>query len=173
MKYKFTNGSITRNLNGTYALTIELARDINANALNDIIRSDKLKSCTIEYDKKKRTLTANGSLWLLLQKMAEVLHTSKEELYLRMLEKYGQFTYVIVKESAVDMMSKQFRLVRNLGHKTVGGQSGIQLQCYYGSSTYDKQMFGHLLDGVISEAKELGIEFISREDRMRLIEEME
>jgi hypothetical protein len=103
--------------------------------------------------------------------MAVVLHTSKEELYLRMLERYGEFTYIIVKENAVDMMSKQFRLVKNLGLKTVNGQSGIQLQCYFGTSTYDKAQMAHLLDGVISEAKELGIEFISREERERLIYE--
>lgn len=173
MKYKFTKGAITRNLNNTYALTIELGRDINPNTLNNMIQSDKLKVCTIEFDKKKRSLTANGALWMLLHKMAVKLKTTKEELYLQMLERYGEFTYVIVKEAAVDIMSKQFKLVKNLGKKTVGDQSGVQLKCYFGSSTYNRDQFSYLLDNVIQEAKEIGIEFITKDEQERLIRDYE
>ena len=61
--------------------------------------------------------------------------------------------------------------MRELGEVTINGQKGIQLQCYFGSSTYDTKEFTRLLDGVISEARELGINLISNADRALMLAE--
>lgn len=130
----------------------------------------------IDKERKKRSLDANSALWHLLSQMAGVLQTSKDELYLKMLDRYGVFTHIVVKASVVDKVKKEWKLVRELGEVTVMGengrkQTGIQLQCYFGSHSYDSKEFATLLDGTIEEAKELGIYFISREDRDRMIRE--
>lgn len=119
----------------------------------------------------KRSLDANAALWLLLGKMAEVLGTTKDELYLEMLKRYGKFTHIIVKPNAVDRFMQEYRTAVILGDVEVNGKSGVQIQCYYGSSTLDSKEFSVLLDGVISEADEIGIKLISAEERDRVISE--
>lgn len=132
---------------------------------------DKVYTCTIKLFRKDRSLDANAALWLMLSKMAQVLNTTKDELYLEMLDRYGVFTHIVVKRNVVDRVKKEWRTVREIGEVTINGQHGIQLQCYFGSSTYNSKEFSKLLDGVIDEAKEIGIDFISREERERMLGE--
>lgn len=107
--------------------------------------------------RNKRKLNCNAYLWLLLQEMADKLDTSKDELYIEMLGRYGVFTHIIVKEKAVNKFMEEYRLVKDLGEITVKGTTGHQLQCYFGSSTYDSKEFSVLLNGVVNEAKAIGI----------------
>lgn len=141
--------------------------DALAKAVND----GKELEVQVAVKRKKRSLNANAALWALLGEMAGVLHTSKDELYLEMLDRYGVFTHVVVKPQAVDRVKQEWRTVRELGPVTINGTTGIQLQCYFGSHTYNTLEFSRLLDGVISEAKEIGIDFISQADRNLLLEE--
>lgn len=95
---------------------------------------DKKLSIEIKEYKEKRSLNCNSYLWVLLQKMADKLNTSKDELYLEMLSRYGVFTHTVVKPNVVERVKQEWKLVRELGQVTVNGQTGIQLQCYFGSS---------------------------------------
>ena len=126
---------------------------------------------TISKVKRKRSLDANAALWEMLAKMAGVLHTTKDELYIEMLSRYGVFTHVVVKPNVVDRVKQEWRTVRELGEVTINGKTGIQLQCFFGSHTYDSKEFSVLLDGVIQEAKEIGVDFISKEEQARMIAE--
>ena len=126
--------------------------------LKPITENDKLLSVEIKPHRNRRSLDANAYMWVLLDKIAEVLHTSKDELYIQMLDRYGVFTHTIVKPEAVEMFKLQWRTVRELGEVTVNGKPGVQLQCYFGSSTYDTKQMAKLIDGIVSEAKELDIE---------------
>lgn len=75
-----------------------------------------------------------------------------------MLERYGQFTHIVVRPEAVDRFVSEWRVVRNLGAIRVNGVYGVQLQCYFGSSTYDSREMAVLIDGVVSECRDIGIE---------------
>lgn len=132
---------------------------------------DKTYTVEIKLKRKERSLNANAALWVLLGEMAEKLHTNKDELYLEMLSRYGVFTHIVVKPNVVDRVKGEWRTVRELGEVTVNGKTGVQLQCYFGSSTYDTQEFTRLLDGVISEAKEMGINLISDADKAIMLAE--
>lgn len=121
--------------------------------------------------REKRSLDANAYLWVQLQKMAEVLRTDKWSLYLQMLKRYGQFTYIVVKPNAVESVKKQWRECEEVGEVDVNGTKAIQMLCYYGSSTYDAKEFSILLDGVLSEAKDLGIETLSSGELERMMEQ--
>ena len=146
---------------------------VDRNKALDILSElkDKVYTCTIKLCRKDRSLDANAALWLMLSKMAQVLNTTKDELYIEMLDRYGVFTHIVVKPNVVDRVKKEWRTVREIGEVTINGQHGIQLQCYFGSSTYNSKEFSKLLDGVIDEAKEIGIDFISREERERMLGE--
>ena len=55
----------------------------------------------------------------------------------------------------------------------INGRDAIQLLCYYGSSTYDTKQFSALLDGVISEMQEIGLEMPTSEEMRHCLEEWE
>lgn len=115
-------------------------------------------SAHITAYRKRRSLNANAYLWVLLQKIAEAVGTDKDEVYIDMLGKYGIYTHIIVKEELVERIKSEWRLVKELGEVTVKGKKGIQLQCYFGSSGYDTKEMSVLIDGVVSECRDLGID---------------
>ena len=118
---------------------------------------DRLRVKAVQY-RKRRSLNANSYLWVLLGKIADVLRADKWDIYLKMLKRYGKYTYIVVKPNVVDAVKKQWREVEELGPIKFNGQEGIQLLCYFGSSTYDTQEMAVLIDGVVSECKDLEIE---------------
>lgn len=126
--------------------------------LKNAIAKGKKLLVEIKPHRKHRSLDANAYMWVMLDKIAQAVRTDKDAVYLTMLERYGVFTHVIVKPEAVDRMISEWRTVRNLGPIMIGGQRGVQLQCYFGSSTYDTTEMARLIDGVVQECKELGIE---------------
>lgn len=118
--------------------------------------------------RNKRSSDANAYMWVLLQKMAEVLQKSKDECYLDMLASYGVFTHLIVKPTVVERMIEEWKLLRVMGDVEVNGVKGIQLQCYFGSSSYDSKQMAMLLNGVVSECKDLEIETLPPEELARM-----
>ena len=133
----------------------------NLQELTDALVKGKLLDVEIKIHRNRRSLNANAYLWVLLSKLAEVLHTNKDELYLLMLDRYGVFTHLIVKQEAVERVKAEWRTVRELGKGKIGNIEGVQLQCYFGSSSYDTKEMATLIDGVVSECKELDIETLT------------
>ena len=143
-------------------LTLTLAQSrkesqIACRELQEILGKGKTLIAEVKQYRPRRSQDANGMLWAILGEMAAVLNTTKDALYLEMLERYGVFTHIVVKPSVVERVKTEWRTVRELGEVTINGQTGIQLQCYFGSSTYNTKEFSVLLDGVVSEAKEIGV----------------
>jgi hypothetical protein len=95
--------------------------------------------------------------------MADILRTSKEELYIEMLKRYGQrerqLISIIDNEEAIAMI---YRATQNhcciVGEGEVNGKQFKHLAILIGSSQYDTRAMSILIDGIVSEAKELGIE---------------
>ncbi len=156
--------------NGCLQLPLPYNLSSEVGKLQKAVNSGKEVTVEVKIKRNKRSLDANAFLWQVLADMAEKLHTSKEELYRIMLERYGVFTHYVVKPSAVDRVKSTFEVVRVIGDVTVNGQTGIQLQVYYGSSTYNAKEFSVLLDGVLSEAAEMGLEYISESDKALLLD---
>lgn len=105
--------------------------------------------------RKHRSIDANHLLWHCLGEIAKELQADKWEVYLQMLRRYGKFTYICVKPSAVEALKEQWRECEVIGEVDIHGEKSIQMLCYFGSSTYDSKEFAILLDGVISEMKEM------------------
>lgn len=171
MEVLFTKGKVTRELNGNFNIIIEVPKESNLSTVIEVLSDEKLKVARIDHKRNKRSLDANSALWKMLSMMADKLQTTKDELYLQMLDKYGVFTFVVVKPKVVERVKQEWKTVREIGEVTINGQTGIQLQCFFGSHAYDSKEFSVLLEGVIQEAKELGIDFISKEDQARMINE--
>ena len=134
---------------------------------------DKPLNIEIKQFREGRSKDANALLWACIGEIAVALRTDKWSVYLLMLKRYGQYTYICVPPQAVDMVKRQWREVEEVGDIKINGRDAIQLLCYYGSSTYDAQQFSALLDGVISEMKELGLQTPTSEEMRRSLEELE
>lgn len=138
---------------------------------------DQTKSKELTIDVKQfhegRSKDANALLWVCLGQIAQVLRADKWDIYLMMLKRYGQYAYICAKPHTIGMLKKQWREVEEVGDIYVNGEKAVQLLCYYGSSTYDTKQFSILLDGVISEMKEMGLQTPTSEEMRRSLEEWE
>ena len=160
-------------LTGRLNITFESASDTSIlNEMNALKEMDAL-SIKVAKWRQKRSRDANALLWVCLDKMACVLRTDKWSVYLMMLKRYGKFTYIVVKENAVDAMKLQWRECEVVGDYEVNGQKAVQMLCYFGSSTYDTTEFSRLLDGVISEMKEMGLPTPTSEEMKQSLEAWE
>ena len=112
-------------------------------------------------------------MWHCIGEIANTVGETNWKVYLSLLKDYGQFTYICVHPQAVEAVKKQWREVEELGEISINGTKAVQLLCYYGSSTYDTKQFSALLDGVISEMKEIGLEPPTSEEMRRCLEEWE
>lgn len=169
MKFSAKIRDIGRTLAGTVTITLESPRMDTAEAMG-LSQADGL-DVEIRKQRKKRSLDANAMMWSCLQEIAEKLRTDKWTVYLMMLKRYGQFTYVCVKPNAKEAFKKSWRECEEIGEITINGEKAVQMLCYFGSSQYDTKEFSVLLDGIISEMKEMGIEPPCSRDMRRLLEE--
>ena len=155
---------------------LQIAFSVNepsaAGAVDDIRQCEKLNIRAVQY-RAKRSLDANALLWVCLGKMADALRADKWDIYLQMLKRYGKYTHICVKPNVVDAVKSQWRECEVIGEVNINGQKAVQMLCYFGSSTYDTKEFSRLLDGVISEMQEMGLETPASEDMRRALEQWE
>ena len=114
-----------------------------------------------EYELKpyrqKRSLSANSYCWVLLDKLAEKLRTTKEELYKIAVSRVGVFEEIKVTSPEAGKRFKRIWHQNGLGWltKTIDDTT---ILAYYGSSTYDTKQMARLIDYIQDECKEQGIE---------------
>lgn len=138
-----------------------------------IFRLDKDTVYDVKIDKhrEKRSLNANAYLWKLVTEIGNVLNKSKEEVYLQMLIDYGQSEMVsILSEIDVKGYFKYYKLA---GTSILNGKEFNHYKIYKGSSEYDTKEMSILLNGVVQEAKNLGIKTKDDIELERLVEEWE
>ena len=104
----------------------------------------------------KRSLSANAYAWALIQKIADALRKSKEEVYLQMLKDYGQSEFVSVLSDI--NVSGYFKYYEEYGKGHVEGREFTHYKVYKGSSEFDSKEMAILIDGIVQEAKALDIE---------------
>ena len=121
-----------------------------------LLNQEYTKVFEVKEYKEKRSLNANAYAWALIGKIADVLRASKDEVYLKMLKRYGQSEIVSVLSSI--NVTGYFKYFEEIGHATLQGKEFTHYKIYKGSSEYDSREMAVLIDGIISEAKDLNIE---------------
>lgn len=137
-------------------------------------KKSRLYDCEIKEHREKRSLDANALLWVMLDKLADSINSTKEELYLRYVKDCGPFKDFTLTEDE----AKTFRVAwgaLGIGWQTEQvdyAQDGNRLiiRAYYGSSTYNTKQMSRMLDAVLQDAKSVGIETMS-ERELSLIKE--
>lgn len=120
----------------------------------------------IKEHKEKRSLNANSYFYVLQNKLAQVLKTSNEELHFELLKKYSDVTLITLPESSeIKGIIKYYDIYKK---GEIKGMPVTIYRAYRPSSEMDTRQFSRLLDGIISECKEVGIETMTPEEIRRL-----
>lgn len=120
--------------------------------------------CVLTRARKRRSINANNYLWELVGKLADCLRMNKEEIYLIMLERYGQSTQIAVQ--------KGIDITPTVKYCKKGDDNGnwTYWKIYKGSSSMDTSEMATLIDGVIQECQEQGVETIDNESIKSMLE---
>ena len=152
-------------------ITIQLSSqyDILTEEFNELQKEEKL-DIMISKHKEKRSLNANNYAWVLMQKIADKIGSTKEEVYRKYIKEKGIFKTITIDNQAA---STFIHLWNNNG---IGwlcevlnkGNTTTDLIAYYGSSSYNTKQMSVFVDYIVEEAKELGIETLPPDELNRL-----
>lgn len=148
-----------------------------ADALKWLFRFTPDKDYEIKRVYKKRSLDANAYFWVLLDSLAAVLGIPKTELYRQRIKEIGGVSdTVCVPNRAVKRLVSIWE-DKGLGWSAetfpskIDGCTNVTL--YYGSSTFDTQQFSRLLESVVTDCQQLGIETKPPEEVASLLKQWE
>jgi hypothetical protein len=161
VKFLANNIEISYNESGQQKITLSLTAKHDISDLKALCANEKLLAVDISQQRKKRSLDANSYFWQLLTQIADVLRTNKEELYIEMLKRYGQREkqlISVVSEGAEIIYRATQNHCCEVGESELNGKTFKHLAILIGSSQYDTKQMSILIDGIVSEAKELDIE---------------
>ena len=133
---------------------------------------DKELLVKVQPYSKVRSLSQNAYMWVLMDELAKKLQITKEEVYKNFIKDYGVFEIIPIKNEAVE------RFIRLWGKKGIGwfvediGDSKLQgytkLMAYYVSSAYNSIEMSRVINAVIDECEQQGINTMSLKDIMLL-----
>lgn len=174
---------IGRTLNGKYTLMFESAQ-IPTNEATKLLQEECL-DIEIKKHRRKRSLDANRYYWELASRLAESLHVSKPYIHNYLLRRYGQIemideqaVYIVIPdtESAQKSVDEAQTYHLKPTPQVKQGKGSTMYRTYMmlkGSSEYDTKEMSHLIDGLVSECKEMGIETLSPTELERMMTEYE
>ena len=143
--------------------------------------AEKALTVSVKEYSKKRSLTANAYYWTLVSAMADALKISNAAMHNMLLRRYGSPEVLDGKLLYVTMPDTIAAEQRALEAETYHlkptsdvrvGTDGTFWRTYVmlkGSSGYDAKEMARLIDGVVSECKELGIETMAPEELERMM----
>lgn len=168
-EFKTTKPKIAILLNDTIEVTFTASK-------SDIKAIEALKDneliVTIKKYTKARSLSQNAYLWSLLAQIGNKLNRSKEQVYRDYVKDYGVFEILPIKNDAVNSFVSKWSknglgwLCEDLGDSKLNGYTKII--AYFGSSTYNSEEMRRLLDAVIKDCEEMGINTMAINEAMLL-----
>ena len=159
-------------------LTLDMSREqsfAEVDKLRQIIRNGKELSVEIKQYRKKKSQSANSYCWVLCQKIAEAIGSTKELVYQKFVKEVGRFEIMSVRPEAVERWIYDWCNI-GLGWfaEVIGVNGGrTDVMCYFGSSSYNSKEMSVLIDEIVSQAQELGIETKSDNEIKSLLEQWE
>ena len=147
---------------GKAKLTLELNEKQSAMNLYDELHECEKLSVKIDKHREKRSLDANAYCWVLMDKLAAKLNTTKEEIYRTTIREIGGVSEVVcVQDEAVENLCEKWSS-NGLGWQTDTMPSKIDgctiVVLYYGSSTYDTAQMSRLIDNIVQDCEAVGVD---------------
>lgn len=131
------------------------------------LSEDKVYDVEIKIHREKRSLNANSYCWKLCTEIASAINSDKDSVYLLMLKRYGISDLVpISNQVPIDDYIKYYDIESKTDKYT-------WYKIYKGSSKYDTKEMSVLLNGIVSECKEMGIPTKEDLEIEKMLEEWE
>lgn len=173
---KFTTKGVNLIKTIGYQLVIPVGGDNELSKISPDIEYE----ITIQKKKNKRSLNASAYCWVLSQKIAEELsktgYTSKEDVYRKAIKDCSHFSYVPVREDAIERYIQIWQahgigwIAEDAGEcKSIKGYHNIM--CYHGSSVYTVAEMQRLIDCLVDECHQLGIQLEDSDYIQSLVKE--
>lgn len=155
-------------------------RTPEARRIAETVKQGKPYTVEIKEYRKKRSLDQNALYWSVLTQFARAMRMSNAEAHNRMLRDYGQVkrfgdkvAYVVLPDT--DEVEQQTLEAETEHLKPTSqvkeGKDGQTYRTYMmlkGSSSYDTSEMTQLIDGLIDECEQVGLEVLSEQTRSLL-----
>lgn len=153
-------------INGKPQVTFELNERKPALDMVDCLRSYDKLAIKVDRYKAKRSLNANNYAWKLITEIGNKTLQSKEDVYFLMLKRYGQSE--MFSALAHIPFGEYVKYCEEVGESTLKGKLFKHYRVYKGSSEFDTKEMSIFVDGIVSEAKELGIDTMTPNELLKL-----
>ncbi len=136
--------------------------------LKEVVGKGKKLKLKVDQHRNKRSLDANSYCWVLCDKIAQVINSTKEDVYREVIHRVGKFQDMLIQDEAVESFINAFsgqgegNQVDILRPGQVDGCTVVR--AYFGSSIYDTKEMARLIDELVTQAKELDIETLPPEE---------
>lgn len=157
---------VSFSFSGKPLVTFEINERHSALNMVDALKDAEKLSFKIDKFRERRSLNANNYAWKLLTEIGNETRQSKEEVYFLMLKRYGQSEMISVLANIP--ISQYVKYCEEAGESTLNGKRFKHYRVYKGSSEFDTKEMSVFLDGVVSEAKDLGIQTETPDEIARL-----
>lgn len=142
-------------------------------ALLPELEKGKTFDVEIKVHREKRSKNANDYSWLLQSKIAKALNRPLDEIHKQMVFNYGVVEVLSVIEEASESARRCFDYSEILGTGEVKGKKFVHLKVGVGTHNYNTKEMSEFLNGVVAEAKDLGIETLEEREIKTLMHEWE
>lgn len=163
---------LQRTLSGDYVLMLTVPASIT-NAFDEL--KDKDLRIELKVWRERRSLDANAYFHVLVGKIAEKVGISAEQCKINMVLDYGTiardedgFKVGMMVNKGADI-NKMYKYAKPIGTRTVNGTEVDCYMVYEHTSLYDSAQMATLINGVIQEAQELGIETMTPSEQAKLL----
>ncbi|AUO19900.1 hypothetical protein [Monoglobus pectinilyticus] len=159
-------------LDGECKLTLAVNEKNDLKLAYDELSQCKLLDIELKKHRKKRSLNANAYLWVLCGKLADKIGVDKESVYRQHILNANVYRVAEINESAADTLIKGWQMngvgwiAERVDESNKDGFVIVNL--YYGSSTYNTKQMSRLLDSVIEDCREQGIQTITPDEISKL-----
>lgn len=143
---------------------------------------EKVLSVELKEYRQKRSLDANAYYWKLLTELADKIGQSNAWIHNDMLRKYGQvetidgkMVYIVIPDTdtAYNKAYEAQEYHIKPTSQVKEGKDGMMYRTYImlrGSSSYNTKEMSQLIDGLVRECKDVGIETMTPEELKRMME---
>ena len=175
MRIEFTEADLHPDENGDFWLTLKVEDPITARRFV-AAKKDKKYVADVKEWREKRSLDANAYCWQLLGKLSGKLGLPPEEIYRHAIRDVGDnYEVMPVRNDALERWKAIWQanglgwLCETIGPSKLEGFTNCRN--FYGSSVYDRAQMGRLIEIIVQECKEQGIETLSERELSLLTEE--
>lgn len=171
MTHLFDKAAVRRGEDGKSWLCLRVKNAPMARNEAGQMKPGKAYAAEIKLHRDKRSGRANAYAWELIGKLAAVLDLPRETVYRSYIPEVGDNcrTVPVANDEQKRLISELWS-GQGLGW-VVEDAGGGWLLCYYGSSTYDVRQMGRLIDLIVQDCKEQGIDTATPEQLGRWIGE--